>query len=107
GVTGDVYARLAPHVCALPPLTKINVNTATVPVLMGLIDKLSQATAERLWQNGAAHWTIANFKDQLHQLGFEAGPQLDAQIAERSAYFLLRGDIVLDDVPFTTWSLLE
>jgi general secretion pathway protein K len=28
-------------------------------------------------------------------------------IAFRSDYFLLRGDIVLDDVPFTTWSLIE
>ena len=33
GVTGDIYAALAPHVCALPPGTKININTASRAIL--------------------------------------------------------------------------
>jgi len=108
GVTSEVYARLAPHVCALPPGTKININTATVPVLMGLIGPgVSQAMAERLWQNGAAHWAVGDFAPQLQQLGIAVPPGLANLITDKSDHFLLRGDIVLDEIPFTTWSLLE
>ena len=105
GVTGDIYARLAPHVCALPPGTKINVDTAGVPVLQSL--GLSQAVAENLWQNGVAHWSTDQFKSQLTQLGGVRDPKLDSWITTTSTYFLARGDIVLDDVPFTFYSLIE
>ncbi|MGD8482506.1 MAG: type II secretion system minor pseudopilin GspK, partial [Gammaproteobacteria bacterium] len=37
----DTYRTLAPHVTALPAGTAINVNTATVPVLMSLSDDLT------------------------------------------------------------------
>jgi general secretion pathway protein K len=107
GVSSEVYARLAPHVCALPPGTKINVNTATVPVLQGLT-KSSQAIAQSLWQNGAAHWEeTSGFKQQLTQLGQQAPAGLESRITTTSSYFLLRGDIVLDEVPFTFFSLIE
>jgi general secretion pathway protein K len=36
GIDDETWRRLAPHVCALPPPTPLNVNTATVPVLMAL-----------------------------------------------------------------------
>ncbi|MEO7758001.1 MAG: type II secretion system minor pseudopilin GspK, partial [Dokdonella sp.] len=32
GFDGDVYAKVAPYLCALPANTKININTASVPV---------------------------------------------------------------------------
>ncbi len=105
GVSGDIYARLAPHVCALPPGTMINIDTAGVPVLQSL--GLSQAVAENLWQNGAAHWSTTQFKTQLTQLGVVLDPNLDSWITTTSTYFLARGDIVLDDVPFTFYSLIE
>jgi general secretion pathway protein K len=108
GVSSEVYARLATHVCALPPGTLININTATVPVLMGLLGSTAtQAMAEALWQNGTAQATKEEFTQRLAPLGLTSTPLLQSQITDRSNYFLLRGDIVLDDVPFTTWSLLE
>jgi general secretion pathway protein K len=107
GVTGDVYARLAPHVCALPPGTKINVNTASAAVLQSLLSGMSRATAENLWQNGAAQWSTDSFKARLQQLGVPVDRGLDSKITSSSSYFLARGDIVLDDVPFTFYSLLE
>jgi general secretion pathway protein K len=107
GVTSEVYARLAPHVCALPPGTRININTATVPVLMALLPGATQAAAESLWQNGSARGSVEEFKQRLAPLGLTWTDLLGHQITDKSAYFLLRGDIVLDDVPFTTWSVLE
>lgn len=48
GVDADVYAVLRPHVTALPVVAAVNVNTATVPVLMGLVDGLGRVEAEAL-----------------------------------------------------------
>jgi general secretion pathway protein K len=107
GVGSDAYARLAPYVCALPPGTKLNVNTASVPVLQALIANLSQAQAESLWQNGTAHWNKDSFKAQLQQLGLPLEPQIEAVIGTVSTYFVARGDINLDGVPFTFYSLIE
>lgn len=108
GITSDVYAKLAPYVCALPPGTTINVNTASVPILRSLAsgNGISQARAIAVWNNGQAN--VANATDI-------AGPanisplQLppSSMIGTSSTYFLARGDIVLDDVPFTFFSLIE
>lgn len=107
GVGSDAYARLAPYVCALPPGTKLNVNTASVPVLQALVANLSQAQAESLWQNGTAQWTKESFKTQLQQLGLPLAPDIESVIGSASTYFLARGDINLDGVPFTFYSLIE
>lgn len=48
GVDSETYARLAPHVSALPVRTPVNVNTATLPVLRALADNLSEADAQAL-----------------------------------------------------------
>jgi general secretion pathway protein K len=106
GVTGDVYAQLAPFVCALPSGTKINVNTASVPVLQALLNT-TPAIAERLWQNGSARWTTDAFKAQLAPLGVAPDPALDAEITSTSSYFLAQGSVTLDGVPFTFNSLIE
>lgn len=101
GVSGDVYARLAPYVCALPPGTAINVNTASVPVLQSLLGT-SQVVATKIWNEGQA-----NIEDTstLATSGITLPPA--AMISVYSSYFLARGDIVLDDVPFTFYSLIE
>lgn len=44
---GEVYARLAPHVTALPARTPLNVNTASAEVLAALFPGVSQASLSR------------------------------------------------------------
>jgi general secretion pathway protein K len=106
GVTSEVYARLAPHVCALPPGTKININTATVPVLMAVLPQgATQALAERLWNGGHANYR--DIDELATAAGIPSGSVSSQLIDVHSNYFILRGDIVLDEIPFTTWSLLE
>jgi general secretion pathway protein K len=105
GVTGEVYARLAPYVCALPPGSRINVNTASVPVLQTL--GLSAAQAESVWQNGQARW-----QGDVRAAFESAGVPIDPAITEReigtiSSYFLARSDIELDGLPFTFFSVIE
>ena len=107
GVDADIYARLAPYVCALPPGTRINIDTASVPVLQSLGAGVSQAIAQELWQNGAAQWTTAAFENQLKQLGVPIDVHLDSEITDQSTYFMARSEILLDAVPFTFHSLIE
>lgn len=103
GVDGAAYARLAPHVCALPAGTRLNVNTASAPVLQAL--GLSQADAERLWQGGQARF--GGVDEFLRESRTPALAAQQALLTVRSSYFLARGDIELDAVPFTFYSLIE
>lgn len=108
GVSADVYRTLAPQVCALPPGTLINLNTASIPVLMALAPEVTKELAQRLWSDGHAHFqsTADVFRTlaQQHVL-VDAGVQHDFSV--ESHYFLARGDIVLDELPFTFFSLIE
>lgn len=103
GVSGEIYARLAPHVCALPMDTKLNVNTADVAVLQAL--GLSQADAERAWQGGQAHY--ASVDDLLRDAPDPALAANRKLLSTRSNWFSARSDIVLDAVPFTFHSLID
>lgn len=103
GVSGEVYAALAPHVCALPPGTRINVNTASVPVLMTIDGVATPEAAQRIWQEGHANYA------SLDELATSV-PAIAAQsryYGVRSSYFLARGDIAIDGLPFTFYSLIE
>ncbi len=108
GVSGDVYARLAPYVCALPAGTTINFNTASAVLLWSLDSSLSQATAEKLWSNGQANYQgFQSFQDAVTAAGGTIPPTLSSLLVAKSSYFLARGDIVLDDIPFTFYSLIQ
>lgn len=109
GVDAATYARLAPHVCVLPPGTRLNVNTATVPLLQALAGvgeaPATAALGAQLWQDGRASWPDAQAFWRATPLGV-APPGLAPLVDVYSDAFLLRGDIVLDRVPFTVYSLL-
>lgn len=106
GISGEIYERLAPEVCALPPGTTLNLNTATTAVLMSLDPKLTQALAERIRQNGSAKWNdVDSALVEAQQQGVLIPSR--AGLGVRSDYFLARGEIVLDDVPFVFSSMLE
>ena len=103
GVSGDVYAALAPHVCALPRGTRINVNTASVPVLMTLSGVTTEQLAERVWQEGHA-----NYPDLVALQSIVPSIQSESlYYGISSSYFQARGDITLDGQPFTFYSLIE
>jgi len=108
GITSDVYARLAPYVCALPPGTTINVNTASVPVLrsLGRNNAISQAVAMAIWNNGQANITDVPSMARSANIDPSLLPS-SSMVGTSSTYFLARGDIVLDDVPFTFFSMIE
>jgi general secretion pathway protein K len=108
GVSGEIYAKLAPYVSALPPGTLINVNTASVPVLMTLDLSVTQQMAQALWQQGHSNYALV--PDDLKKIAPDVpiNPVTFSQCyGVRSSYFLARGQITLDDLPFVFYSLIE
>ena len=107
GISGAVYARLAPEVCALPTGTSINLNTASVAVLMSLDSRMTTALAERIHQDGQARWNDASSAlMEARQQVANLVPSAKG-LGVTSHYFLARGEITLDDVPFAFASVLE
>lgn len=106
GIGNEAYARLAAHVCALPPGTKINLNTATTAVLMSLDSRITPTLADRIRQDGAARWPDVDAAlRELAQQGIEPVERRGLGVA--STYFLARSEVTLDGVPFAFASLLE
>ena len=107
GVDGDVYAALAPHVAALPSCTTININTASVPVLMTLLPSMSAEMAQPIWQQGHAHFeNPADVCNAQPALGNRC-TTLPPGYGLNSTYFLARGEIVLDGLPLEFASVVE
>ena len=106
GVDGDVYAALAPYVAALPEGTPINVNTASVPVLMTLGENVTREMAQAIWQQGGAHYKqlpdVCNAQPALSPAACQS-----TLYGTTSSYFRARGLITLDSLPFEFDSLIE
>jgi len=108
GIDGEIFARLAPHVAALPPGTTINVNTASVPVLMTLGQNVTAEMAQAIWQQGHAHFTPTDLRNGLKSVAPGLGPiENPGCFGVKSSYFVARGQITLDDLPFEFQSLIE
>jgi len=111
GVSADVYARLAPEVCALPRGTAININTASVAVLMTLSPNMTEQIAKTIAQEGHANYHQVDEVGQLlpgHLIDC-GGPKVPVTLCYdvRSTHFLARGDVQIDGLPFTFYSLIE
>ncbi|GMV30578.1 MAG: hypothetical protein AMXMBFR59_27030 [Rhodanobacteraceae bacterium] len=108
GFGGDVYAALAPHVCALPRGSLLNLNTATIPVLQSLNPRITEEVARRLWQEGRANWeAVSEFRQELTNLAIPFDPTQERGLSTASRYFLARGDIELDGLLFHPTSLID
>jgi len=108
GVDDNVYRALAPHVCVLPNGSKININTATVPILRTLSATMTEDQATRIWSNGQAHYVdITALQTELTTKNIALDPDATNFFGVQSTYFQARGDITLDALPFTFFSLIE
>lgn len=105
GMTEENFLKLAPHVCVLPSKTeaKINVNTATIPVLMALLVHPARADAEQMvaGRGKSGYKNESAFKDGFKNKLREPG----APISTDSSFFLLaakatigRGTATLESV---------
>jgi general secretion pathway protein K len=103
GFDSENFGKLAPYVSALPPGTQININTASVPVLMTL--GITQDQAQSVWQHGHAQFKdLGGLRNALPALKVIA---CEVCYATRSSYFLARGEITLDGLPMAFGSIIE
>jgi general secretion pathway protein K len=107
GVTAQVWKQLQPHVCVAPMQGwTLNVNTASIPVLMALDVKMTNPIARRLHQDGHAHYaSIDQFNNELVQFGLT--PVNPQEIDVRSRYFQAQAEIELDRVPIRYTSVIQ
>jgi general secretion pathway protein K len=106
GVTGSIYAALAPHIAALPAGTAINVNTATTPVLASLHEGIGSAVAEDLAERRREQpWSDVQTFLQESEL---ADLDIDARdLSVASAYFLASGHVTVERAQLTFHSVLQ
>jgi type II secretory pathway component PulK len=104
GMTAALYARLAPHVTALPPGVPVNVNSATPIVLQSLAERLDRITAERIVRARAdqPYPTLDAFMGDavLRDIALNRGG-----LAVSSAYFRLGARIAVDgaSIDYSAW----
>ena len=106
GVDRETYEKLAPYVCALPPGTALNVNTASVPVLAALSDDGADATElERLLETrpDEGYDKVDDFLNAAH---LTVNAELKAQLGVASQYFLLRAEARVGDGRAMLYSML-
>jgi general secretion pathway protein K len=98
----DTYRTLAPHVTALPAGTAINVNTATVPVLMSLSDDLTASDAAQIQEDRPedGYETVAELQNVLPA-------EISAPLTVGSRYFRLAVRVNIGSTELTMYSLLE
>jgi general secretion pathway protein K len=92
----ETYNKLAPLVCALPPGTALNVNTAPAAVLAALSDELEPDDMERLLEDRPAEG-YENVDEFLNMAKITLNAELKALLGVSSQYFLLRADAQVGD----------
>jgi len=106
GMDAEGFARLQPHVSALPVGTKLNVNTATAPVLMSLVEGLGPAEADALIEGRGeeGYGDVTGFAQQEAL----AGRELESDIlAVESEYFLIVSQIQFGALTQQRYSVLR
>lgn len=106
GIDRRTYDTLAPHVATLPERTPVNVNTATAPVLMSLLEGMSQSEAEQLieargdegYKNIDAFMSQDILKDKKENIG---------GISVSSNYFMVSAHVRLERAQTRLYSLLS
>ncbi len=98
----ETYRVLAPHVTALPAGTAINVNTATVPVLMSLSEDVTAADAAQIQEDRPedGYETVAELQNVLPA-------EISAPLTVGSRYFRLAVRVNIGSTELTMYSLLE
>lgn len=109
GITPDVFALLRGHLCAIAPNAKLNINTATIPVLMSLSPAISEPIATKLYQGGSAQnadlgkWML----DLLAQDNVRLETNISQHLSLESRHFVVHSRVTLDGVQFQYHALLD
>jgi general secretion pathway protein K len=108
GFAPAAMAKLMPHVAALPPESALNINTATLPVLMSLHEGMGQELARRLWNRGKANYQeMSAWVVELNQAGVLMTPDDQRDLSTASSYFLAQAELTIDGELYGSRALLR
>lgn len=105
GVNPEIYAKLAPLVCALPPGAPLNVNTAPAPVLAALDEKVGLADVEQVLEDRPAKG-YENIDEFLNAAKMTPDAPTKALLSVDSQYFLLQADARVGDGRAMLYSMI-
>ncbi len=105
GVDDKVYQALLPHVCATPPGSPINLNTASLEVIRALSPNMDETSARQLSASGASYGSVVEFQERLQKLALAPVPDLHLDV--KSTVFRAQANIELDGIPIVAVSLLQ
>ncbi len=106
GVDAEIYGQLRPHVAALPEGAKLNVNTATAPVLMSLAKEMSSAEADALIEGRGEEGF--NKVDEFLKLEALAGREIEVDmLTVQSEHFLIVSQIQFGALSQQSYSVLQ
>ncbi len=103
GMDRASFEILLPHVTALPGRTAINVNTASIPVLMSLGPNITEGDAEGLVSTREG----GGFVDYGDVFAPLVAPDLVPWIAESTEYFQLKAVVQIDTVRVSLFTVLH
>lgn len=83
------YQALAPFICALPEITPININTASLPLIQSLADNLTQSQAQSIISLRDKGQTFTSQEKLLLELPDLRQIKFDVPISFDSQYFLV------------------
>jgi general secretion pathway protein K len=107
GFTLEDYARIRPHVAALPVGSRINVCTATPLVLAALVEGGTDfGDAETLARN-RTDGCFPRLEDLRATLGDEKFTSLQGAVSENTNWFRLVSTVSIGTSQLTLYSLLE
>lgn len=96
GVDREIYNKLAPLVCALPPGTPLNVNTAPARVLAALGEGVEATDLERR-NEGQPATHYENVDEFLNAAKLTVDAQIKTLLGTSSEYFSLRAEARVGD----------
>lgn len=86
GISDEIYKKIKPYVTVLPERTKVNVNTAELPVLLAVIKGIDETTTNNIIEQRKTvpYENESSFRGQQALEGLEVG-----EISVSSDYFMV------------------
>jgi general secretion pathway protein K len=108
-IRAEDFAKLAPYLSAIDPNAKLNINTASLEVLMSLDKDLSESIAKKLIADGREFQSVSEFIVALSKLGLTSAGLADVQLGltVKSTHFYALALIRLDNNEFRHEAILD
>ncbi|MBL4647679.1 MAG: type II secretion system minor pseudopilin GspK [Gammaproteobacteria bacterium] len=104
-VTPELYQRIVPYIVALPEVTPVNPNAASVPVLISYGLKSTVANAVYHFAHNSHFQNLSTFK-KMAQFKAQKGKNKLVLFSLKNWYYLVHAQVILGKINLQVFSLL-